>query len=146
MQLTDYFDDGYTRDGFIAAVPRLHGALRFSYRPVLVEQRGELRAAGAKLDSRGCTRHVAAFLTSQLVAWSLVDRRGQPVPVEADRLLRIHPELLIKLQNIVLGFVPSDVDPAWDEPAMQRELDESAAAALSGSTVGEVREERDEKN
>jgi len=146
MQLSDYFDDGYTRDGFVAAVPRLHGALRFRYRPTLVEQRGELREAVAKLDSPGCTRHVAAFLASQLVAWDLVDRRRQPVAVAADTLLRIHPELLIKVQNIVLGYVPSDVDPAWDEPTEQRVLDEAAAAALAGSTVGEVREERDEKN
>ncbi len=49
MIAANYFHDGYTQSGFIAAVPRMHGELRFTYRPALVEERSQLSEAARQL-------------------------------------------------------------------------------------------------
>jgi len=146
MSRADYFQDGYTQSGLIAAVPRLHGALRFTYRPALIEERSQLYDVAGRLNSHLFDCHVARFLAQKIVDWDLVDAERQPVPASAEALLRIQPELFIKLNRIVLGTAPSDVDPDWPPETRDRLLDEKAAAALAGRTIGEIREENDEKN
>jgi hypothetical protein len=146
MSRADYFHDGYTERAWIAAVPGLHGALRFSYRPALIEERSQLYDAAGQLNAHGFDCHVARFLAQKIVAWDLVDAHGQPVPTAAETLLRIQPELFIKLNQIILGVTASDIDPNWPAETRDRLLDETAQAALAGRTIGEIREENDEKN
>ncbi|HEX4147206.1 MAG TPA: hypothetical protein VHY91_27160 [Pirellulales bacterium] len=146
MSQADYFHDGYTQSALIAAVPRLHGALRFTYRPALIEERSQLYDAAGRLNSHRFDCHVAQFLAEKIVDWDLVDARRQPVPLSAEALLRIQPELFIKLNRIILGTAASDVDPDWPAETRDRLLDEQAAAELAGRTIGEIREENDEKN
>jgi hypothetical protein len=146
MIVANYFHDGYTQVGFIAAVPRMHGPLRFSYRPTLVEERSQLSDAAATLKSHLYDRHVAAFLAGKLVDWDLTDVRGRPITSSGEACLRLHPALFVKLHRIVQGWIPSDVDPEWPEAMAARALDDETAAALAGRPVGELREERDEKN
>jgi hypothetical protein len=146
MKIANYFCDGYTQPGFIAAAPRLHGELRFTFRPALVEERSQLVDAAGRLKSDAYDRQAAAFLAQKLVAWELVDGEGRGVAVSAAALLRLHPELFVKLHRIVLGWMASDVDPRWTEEAIERAAEEQYESALSGKSVGEVRQERDEKN
>ncbi len=46
----------------------------------------------------------------------------------------------------MLGTIASDIDPAWPPETRDRLLDEMAEAALAGRSIGEIREEHDEKN
>jgi hypothetical protein len=45
-----------------------------------------------------------------------------------------------------MGTEPGDVDPDCPEPTKETRIEEQYESALSGQTVGEVREARDEKN
>jgi hypothetical protein len=142
----NYFHDGYTQSGFIAAVPLMHGSLRFTYRPALVEERSQLSDAAAALKSHLYDRQVAMFTAQKIVLWDLNDAEGREVAVSAEALLRLQPGLFVKLHRIVLGWIPSDIDPAWPAETMDRALDDETEAALAGHSVGELREEHDEKN
>jgi hypothetical protein len=146
MDGVNYFHDGYTQEGFIAAVPRLHGELRFSYRPALVEERSQLSDLAARMKSHLYDRQVAHFVAGKLVSWDLADPAGAEVGIAAESLLRLHPELFAKLQRIVLGCIACDVDPSWPGEQQNRLLEEASTAAASGRTVGGVRAEYDEKN
>jgi hypothetical protein len=146
MLRADYFHDGYTQSAFVAAVPRLHGALRFTYRPALVEERSQLYDAAGQLSAHLFDCHVAQLLASKIVDWDLVDARRQPVAASAAAVLRMQPELYVRLIQIVLGIAASDVDPTWPPETRERVLDEKAEAAAAGRTIGEIREENDEKN
>ena len=146
MLQSDYFHDGYTQRAFIAAVPRLHGTLRFSYRPALIEERSQLHDAAGQLSSHLFDCHVARFLAQKIVDWDLTDVRRQPVGPTAESVLRMQPELFAKLNQIIFGTAPSDIDPNWPAETRDRLLDEQAEAAAAGRTIGEIREEHDEKN
>ena len=91
-------------------------------------------------------RHLAQFLSEKLLDWDLADGRGEPVPPLAASLLRMHPELFVKLSRIILGTAPSEIDPAWPTDTRDGHLDLEAEAALSGREIGEIREAHDEKN
>jgi hypothetical protein len=146
MLRANYFHDGYTQAGFIAAVPLLHGPLRFTYRPALVEERSQLFDVAGQLSAHLFDCHIAQFLAQKLVDWDLVDADEQPVAPSAEALLRLQPELFVRLNQIILGTVASDIDPAWPLETRDRLLDEMAEAALAGRSIGEIREEHDEKN
>ncbi len=139
MIAASYFHDGYTQSGFIAAVPRMHGALRFTYRPALVEERSQLSEVARQLKPHLYDRHAAAFTAQKIVSWSLVDAHEAAVPVSGESLLRLQPDLFIKLHKIVSGWIPSDIDPAWPPPSRDRALDDELAAAVADRPIGEVR-------
>jgi hypothetical protein len=146
MLQADFFHDGYTQRAFIAAVPRLHGTLRFHYRPALVEERSQLYDAAGQLNSHLFDCHVAQFLAQKIVDWDLVDARRQLIAPTAEAVLRLQPELFVKLTQIIVGTAASDIDPTWPAEARDRLRDEQAEAAAAGRTIGEIREENDEKN
>jgi hypothetical protein len=146
MIRASYFEDGYTRPGYIAPLPLMHAGLRFTYRPALVEERSQLNDAARQLASHLYDRHVAAFTSEKLVVWDLTDSENQPVPISPRALLRLHPEVFVRLSRIVLGWIASDVDPDWPQETSDQLGEEELAAAIAGSTVGEVREEHDVKN
>ncbi len=127
-------------------MPLVHGSLRFEYRPALVEERSQLSDAAAELKSHLYDRHVAAFVAGKIVSWDLADAVGQDVPIAAAALLRLQPELFVKLHRVVLGWAASDVDPRWPAETADRHDELATSAVLSGRTVGEVRQEADLKN
>ncbi len=145
MIRANYFHDGYSQDGYVAAVPLVHGALRFTYRPAMVEERSQLTDAARRLKSHLYDRHAATFTAQKIVAWDLTDR-GRDVPISAEALLRLQPDLFVKLHRIVAGWLASDVDPAWPSETRDAAVEVELAAALEGRPVGEVQRERDEKN
>ena len=147
MSRADYFHDGYTQSALIAAVPRLHGALRFTYRPALIEERSQLYDAAGQLNSHLFDCHVAR------------------VPGPKDRRLgsgRRTPAAGRPRGRIDAADAARNVRQAEsDHPGHRRLGHRSQLAARkrgigcstnrprrrsAGRTIGEIREENDEKN
>jgi hypothetical protein len=120
-------DDGYTEDGYIAEVPRLHPALRFRFRPMLSTERAQaMRDMGKAINSPNAKQSEiisAKLMAERILEWDLKDGSGNIVPVTADMILRVKPQLSNRLYAIVvLGTAPSDEDPESEkEPTSQEE-------------------------
>jgi hypothetical protein len=138
-----YIHDGYTMHGYITAVPRLHSSLRFTFRPILSQNRAViLRQIASANDPRREESLAAQAIKAQLIDWNLTNHRGEPVPLEASHLLRVQPQLFSRLFRIVMGDEPSDEDPSVSDSVRDRDVESDLAAALAGVTP----EETDEKN
>lgn len=146
MRLDYLPDDGYTEDAYIAAVPGIHGAFRFKYRPMLIEEQSALSFAGREMKPAAYDQKCGKEMAAKLVEWSLCDKRGEPVPVSVRAVLMLKPRLFNRLFAIVLGNDASDPDPYAAHDGELTATEEQYESALSGRTVGEVRQERDEKN
>jgi hypothetical protein len=140
-------DDGYTEPGFIQAIPGLHGDLRFTYRPMLVEVNAEVGEAFKSLSSADCERKAAAVLADHLKTWDVVHPKTKaPVPVTPANLLRMKSAVFSRLWGIVRGLDPTDIDPKWTAEQKQQATETKFESALTGDTPGMVREVADEKN
>lgn len=139
------FDDQYTRDGYIAAIDRLHEELAFRFRPMLPEQVEDLEQSLEKAAAVKAAHLVAAALARQLMEWSEVDRAGAPAAIEFGTLRRLPYALLVKLRRVVTGQGASDLRP-------QATVAETAAYAqdlaveINGQPPGIIRLENDQKN
>ncbi|HEX4147700.1 MAG TPA: hypothetical protein VHY20_01880 [Pirellulales bacterium] len=138
--------DGCTLAGYVAAAPGLHCALRFQYRPATISERICLAVSDGPEAAREFARHTAALLAEKLVSWQLVDAGMAAPPISAAAVLALQPQLFEKLHHIVLGYVASDIDPAWPLATADEVLRDEVAAQASGRTPGEVGCERREKN
>lgn len=134
-------DDGYTEKAYIGAKPGFYGEFRFEYRPMLIEERGPLFAAAGKMPSDAYSRKCAAEVAKKLRSWSLVDAKGQPVPVSAANILRLKPTLHDRLFEIVLGLATSDTDPQWDDDHKDAAAEAQYESALTGKSPAEQLEE-----
>ena len=105
--------DGFTQDGFIAESEGLHGELRFKFRPMLPEEYELLELF--RQSNPGDPRRVGAKereeIASRLKAWSEVDNTNTSVPINADVLKMLRPELWYKLLAVVIGQRRTDDDP-----------------------------------
>jgi len=146
MPSANFIADGYTQPGYVQPVARLHDALRFRFRPVLAEERSRLTDSAQSATATGYLRQVAALLAEKLVDWDIADPLGNEVEISPANVLRLHPELLLKLQQIVLGAVASDLDPRWPDEQINRLADEELAATAAGCSIGEARQRESEKN
>lgn len=140
----NYIHDGYTRSGYIAADPqRAHGAIRFVYRPMLVQNRDTIIAKTRQLTDEGGTVLAARSIAGQLVSWDLKNEKGEDVPIEYLHVLRVQPKLFNRMQAvIVLGTEGGDPDPEVKQPGPTTD---SLEAALAGASP-EQREWKEEKN
>lgn len=138
-----YIHDGYTVPGYIAASPRLHPALRFTFRPVLSQNRAVIfrRIANAN-DPRREESLAAQAIAAQLLDWDLRDHKGEAVAIEASQILRLQPRLMNRLFRIVMGDEAGDEDPLLTDDARDQDAESELAAALAGCTP----EEADAKN
>jgi hypothetical protein len=112
MIRANYFHNGYSQGGYLAAAPLMHGSLRFTYRPAMVEERSQLSDAARQLKSYLYDRQAALFTARKIELWDLTDEGGREVPISA-----------VKLHRIVMGWIASDVDPAWPQETQDRALD-----------------------
>lgn len=136
--------DGYTEEGYIAEDVRLHGELRFSYRPMLAEDRDAIEKvarAGSAVQAHALYRKAVA---SRVTNWSEQDAHGVPVPINDANLKRMRPLLFDRLYNVVSGFRASDADPTRE--LTPEEIDHELEAAITGQPVGDVRAEANAKN
>ena len=109
--MPSFLVDGYTAKGYIAASEELdHDELRFSYRPMTVEERGPIIDASAK-ESNFYYREATKRVASKILDWSLTDPAGNAVLCSQANLMRLHPALLGRLVAVVIGTAGSDPDP-----------------------------------
>jgi hypothetical protein len=132
-----YIADGYTRKGYIAAVPRLYPALRFTFRPALTAERARInrQIVDSKTDDIG--EAIAARETARrVVNWDLTDCDDKPVPCDAEHLLRVQPSLNGRLYRVVMGFEAPDED----ESERPEKLDPELEALVKGMGTEELLE------
>ncbi len=118
--MPSYIPDGYTLQALIAAVPRLHDALHFTYRPALIEEAADLYEKARKQTDRQAERTYAGFVASKLVSWDLKDNTGKELPVNQDTILHLNRRLATRLQNIVLGLEGPDEGDEIDAEAERK--------------------------
>jgi hypothetical protein len=127
-----YIPDGYTRKGLIAAVPGLHGALKFEYRPLLRDEREALYRESNKRSPAEFNGLIRKMLVKQLVSWD-AKHDEKELPIDNETLRRLQPALSTKLENIVAGYSPTDLD----ETASQEDVD-GYVASLEGEDARQV--------
>jgi hypothetical protein len=107
------FIDGQTRAGYIAAVPGLHGALRFGFRPMTFEQ-VELAedALGKQKTVPKRVAVVQGIIATQLTDWDAVDANGSETRHGSPAVLsKLHPLVVNRLYAILTGRQASDPLP-----------------------------------
>ena len=146
MPSASFIADGYTQPGFIRPVDRLHDALRFRFRAVLSAQRSALVQTAERVTASEFDRQARELLVQNVLEWNLADTAGQPMAVNREAIDRLQPELFLKLYRIVFGYDASEVDPEWPTDQQYKLATDARAAESAGKTIGEIREEQDEKN
>jgi len=136
-----YIEDGYMYNGYIEKIDRLYPALRFVYRPTLSQNRARIldEMAAAKAEA---SEHIAArMIASRVKTWNLKDRNGKGVEVSTASALRLQPRLAKNLFNIVMGEIPTDVDPEESPESSSSNGTGDLAAALAGTSPEELEAE-----
>ncbi|MBE3132931.1 MAG: hypothetical protein IMZ55_05620 [Acidobacteria bacterium] len=143
MRFSNYLpDDGYTENGYIEAIAGLHAEMRFRYRPLLAEQRGQIMRQLEGLKEEEQVVRIAPILARQLQEWDLRLPDGSPVAIRESSVRRLRPAVFYRLWGIVTGTVPSDLDPRWSDDEKQSAVE----LLLEAGPVGDARERRNEKN
>ncbi len=107
---SDFIASDYLEEGFIAAEPGVHGPLTFTYRPLLAAARDQ--AIGLVMSAPpqygAFVDRVAEELAKNVKSWSLTDSRKDPVPINAENVKLVRPQLLDKVWGVVSGARRSD--------------------------------------
>lgn len=134
-----YIHDGYTLPGYIAAAPRLHPSLQFTFRPILSQNRAVIfRQIASANDPRREESLAAQAVKAQLVEWDLKDHKGEIVPIDVPAILRVQPRLMNRLFRIVMGDEAGDEDPNLSDEQRSDAVEAELAAALAGGTPEET--------
>ena len=126
MEVLDYFptdDDGYTLDAYIQALPKVHNEVRLSFRPTYVTDRAQLVEANRKLDETKFAKYLSEWTAKHLVSWSIHQKvKGVmiPMPITAENILKLKPQLWTKLTGIVCWGEGGDQDPVVSEDTTER--------------------------
>ena len=146
--MLDYVpNDGYSEKGFVHGQTNIHNDFRFTFRPMLAEERAVLLSDRfKKLPEDEQEKKLAAAVASRVSDWSLVDAKGMPVPVSEAVCRRLKPALFNRVFWIIAGTDAGDVDPELAEAERHAAADVLMESAISGKAPGDVRLERDEKN
>ena len=139
-------EDGYTESGYIAAVPQLHPALRFRFRPLLTEERTAFLKSIANTDRSQQDKKATALVKDRLQEWDLCGRDGAVVPLTADVIKRLKPRLFERLFGIVLGSDAPDEDPEANQEDRDQLSADKETAQQAGQPFQQIREARDQKN
>lgn len=138
--------DGYTELGYIAAVPGLHPAVEFRYRPVLFEQFDAHRAA-YMAPPNFKSRHMVppAVIKEYVKSWDITDpESGQTVSITASSVARLNVAVMERMFWIVLGSQPRDLREGEVLGKEDQEIKDEAD--LTWRYEAELRQERDAKN
>lgn len=141
-----YIHDGYTERGYIAAVPRLHPALKLTFRPFLQEERHRLLTENQKLHPSKSSLNTANVLAKKIQTWDLADENGEPIKVVADAIRRLKPALFERLIGVVMAIDPSDEDPDAMPEDLSAGLADELAALDTGRPLADVKAASDQKN
>lgn len=100
-------EDGYSVETTIARVPGLYPAVRVRFRPALAEERDEWLLKGQRdFAGRDRTARAADIVARHLEQWDVRTRAGGEVRPDAATVRKLHPSLLQKLLDLVLGYEP----------------------------------------
>lgn len=135
-------DDGYTDDFYVAPEPGLYGSIRGTYRPATKPSRSKHTERVEKMTDAQADQATAEEIAPRIVSWSEVDAEGNPLAITPQTVLGLRPELFRVLAGIVMGYVPTDLDPEW--PAEKQ--DAYRAAIRERKLAIEARELTDAKN
>lgn len=124
----DFIDDGYTEQGYIAAVDGIHGALEFEFRPALVKLADKITGMlqTDRPNWEGFADSAAKALARDpglLKSWSLKNGKGDAVAITEANLLRVRNQMFHKLWMIVAGQLPSDPRDGTQKPPADLEAD-----------------------
>jgi hypothetical protein len=139
-------NDGYTEPGYLAAVPGKYSEMRFTFRPLLAEEKRIMAEQVERMKPAQEVQKVAGILMTNVKMWDLKDGKGEVVPISLDTVRRLKPSVFWALWGIVSGSDASDIDPQWEEADKERIVGEQIAAISAPAPYGESREASDEKN
>jgi hypothetical protein len=127
-----FIEDGQTEPGYIAAEERLYPELRFTYRPMRKEDRDVFKVGTMALGPSESVAKTVEELVNRMPSWEA------KVPVSAERIRKLRPQLLDKLIAIVWGYLPPDADPRAAPQEKEALLEDkfcggSAAQAVPGN-------------
>lgn len=145
--------DGYTEEAFIKEVPNGIAAIRFEFRPALIEVRAEILERVNKCkDSRQAEQYQAKELADRIVHWNITEIDGDDkeviAPISAKTILSFRSSFAFqRMVAIVLyGSEWGDTDPDRT-PETQNEMDDlELESALTDRPVSDVRQRQNEKN
>ncbi|MFN3151385.1 hypothetical protein [Bremerella sp.] len=132
MNHLPFNEDGYTHDACIAAVPGIHSALVFTYRPITRDERELVAEAIAQqTTAKSATELLAQVIAVHVTSWNLASE------ITPDAIKQLPPELFDKLYATITGMRASDPLPdtgdqpnAYDEQADLNNLIEGTALLL----------------
>lgn len=117
--------DGQNYPGYIAAVARLHPAVRFTYRPMLRAEKARMGRTAADASADAWVKAMAQAMQKRIVTWDFSGKDGV-LPKSEATLMSLVPALFDKLFAIISGEIPPDADPKdlqaeeFDEAAVQK--------------------------
>lgn len=141
----NYIEDGETRAGYVAEIPRLHEGARFAFRPCLSRERAVILAHMQKQTEPDGVDFAGAVIAQRVQTWDLKRKNGELVPLTPEHTVRIHPALLQSIYQIILGLQASDPDPNAAQDGDPNDGARELAAALKGEPSPKSREGQ-EKN
>jgi hypothetical protein len=133
MQPITHIHDGMTRRGYVTERKFQHPAVRFTYRPMLIQNRAVLfRQISECKDPRKEQEYAARCIAAQVGEWDLIDDFGKSVPLTSAAVLRLEPNLFNRLFEIVTGTRVTEEDPQWTDDERRERDEQELERALSG--------------
>lgn len=103
----DFFiQDGYTKSATIPAESGIHPAMSITYRPGLMEQRYIYQRAGIQGDPAEHAKIAASIVAKHLTDWD-AQSSGMKAPIKPEMIRKLHPALLSKILDHILGYAGS---------------------------------------
>lgn len=139
---------GDVETGYLAEIEGLHPECRFTYVPLLIEERSAFLERLDKCKDKAQQDRISALeLEKVLRTWSLAKPDGGLVPITAKNILRLKYRLFNELQSIALfGLRGSDNDPSKPvEEKLSVDLTE-VVSAINGTDLNSALEEARIKN
>ncbi len=138
-----FITDGMTFEAYLKPIPRLHGGLRFKFRPWLGEERANVcRQVGDTTKGAGYGEKVVAIaLAKKILEWDAKNASGQPLEITPDSVLGLQPEISKRLYHIILiGDEAYDAVPSDSSSEQLDDLVEEFDANIFGTTKNEEAE------
>lgn len=132
MHNENYIPDGCTDEGYIKEDRGLHGALEFSYRPMLPEEQSGIANIIAKQDGKRAVRTQSEAIARKLISWGLT-HEGKEIPITADAIRRLRPMLFSRLYLVVAGLRPSDARPGEGEDSDESDGEQTLDDIMEGT-------------
>lgn len=139
-----FINDGYNRLGYIDEQPRLHPAVRFTYRPMLATERDILLGSAGRSSTGELAKQIDQAMAKRIISWDIEDN-GRPVEITAANVSKIEPNLRDRLFWIISGSPVagnrhiSDIDPEWQKEKGSQ-IDDEVERAINGTLNSEAKD------